>query len=156
LSLAIAGAIHAQPTEDDIRVARAQQESEARVADALLLQVSEVELISIDPMPLSKDTKPDDRVLGRAMLRDAEQIATLRKALVAGMRESDRSMLACWAPRHGLKFKAAGQEVTLTICFHCEHAYVEGAGDLKQIYMTRTPQAVFDRVFKSVGLKIAP
>lgn len=153
--LAIAGTVRGQPTDEEVRVARAQQESDARAIDSVLSQVSQVELISIDPTPLTKDTNPDDRILGRAILRDAKAIAELRNALVAGMRENERTMLGCWAPRHRLSFKANGHEVILTICFHCEHAYVDGVTNLKEIYMSRTPQPVFDRVYKSVGLTIA-
>jgi hypothetical protein len=155
LSFVFAALVHGQPSEDDVRKARVQQESDARAIDALLSQTSEVELISIDPTPLTKDTKPDDRVSGRAILREKKAIAELRAALVAGIRENQGTMIGCWDPRHGLKFKADGREVTLTICFHCEHGYVAGVAHLTEFYTSRSPQAVFDRVFKQAGLTIA-
>jgi hypothetical protein len=151
----IAGGLCGQPTEEDARAARAQQEADAAIIDTLLSKVSEVELVSIDPAPSDKNAGPDDHIVGRVAIRDQNLIAELRRSLVAGMRESDGRMLGCWDPRHQLRFTAGGKKVTITICFHCRHGYIDGLANLREIYITRSPQAAFDRVFKGVGLKIA-
>jgi hypothetical protein len=151
----IAGGLCGQPPEENARATRAQQEADAVILDTLLSKLTEVELVSIDPAPADKSAGRDNHILGRVTIKDQNLIAELRRSLVAGIRESDGRMLGCWDPRHQLRFTAGEKNVTITICFHCRHGYIDGLQNLTEIYMTRTPQAVFDRVFKGVGLKIA-
>jgi hypothetical protein len=126
--------------------------------------VNEVELFSIDPNFDYRKNKggPDPfpplgwKVIGYSILRDRNSINDLARSLGEGIRNTNGAIAMCFAPRHALRFKKDGGEITLIICFQCRNASAEGIKNIVWFHTTNSPEPVFDAIFKGAGLPKAP
>ena len=134
-------------------------------ADAIehsLSNATTIELFAIDPsFPASekeaaKDPRPkllDWRVVAQTTLADRTAIRALGSALADGIRSSEVGyVVGCFNPRHALRWKADGKEVTVIVCFQCGNGGVIGLEPSKGFLTTKSPQATFERIFSVAGL----
>lgn len=101
-------------------------------------------------------------VLGKMIVADPALKKQLLAALDDGIAEAQRppqhGLLApCFKPRHGIRaVDRNGRVVDLVICFECGNARMYADKHKTTFAITETPQALFNRVLKTKGIRTAP
>jgi hypothetical protein len=165
LSLLLCGCASEEEIGDETPQQRQAKTEVSNAIENSFEGVNEVELFSIDP---SYDVRKDKsvsnslpslggyKVIGYSALRDKDSINDLARSLGEGIRNTNGAIAMCFAPRHALRFKKDGSEITLIICFQCRNASAEGIKNIVWFHTTNSPEPVFDAIFKRAGLPKAP
>jgi hypothetical protein len=145
---------------------REELEADALVFARISGGVDGVELFSLDPRSgwdsqEKKEATAAKRlqqwmVVGKAVVKDATEIARIRAAVLEGIRSSDGVVASCFNPRHALRFRNRGAEFTVIICFECRHAIVAGTKELDGFRTSARPEEFFNRLFAEKGLTVLP
>jgi hypothetical protein len=91
-------------------------------------------------------------ILGEAEITDKNEQKTLLKALARGARESDRTVMLCFCPRHALHVESANRSVTFAICFQCLQVETQVPDEIGGFPISASPQAEFDAALKRHNL----
>jgi hypothetical protein len=142
--------------------ARANQKICADFIEQSLSSASTVELFAIDYRPpeseeaVARDLRPkllDWWVAGQTTLSDRKAILALASSLVGGIKQSEVGIAAaCFNPRHAVRWKVDGKEITIVVCFQCGNGGVFGLEPLKGFLTTKEPQDTWDRIFSAARL----
>ena len=123
------------------------------------------EIVSLDPGVMKQYAQGDDvkaeffyewKVIGRAKLGDRAVVERLLTALDAGITEGERPM-KCFDPRHALRVTRGDSTRDLVICFECRQVYFyevswESGKQINTHLTSRSPEPIFDEIFKAAGL----
>jgi hypothetical protein len=159
---AISGFAQEEGREKFLESERSKQKACADAIEQALSKATSVELFAIDyrfaesEEAAAKDPRPkflDWRVAGQATLTDRTAILSLASALTAGIKDSEVGFVSgCFNPRHALRWKIDGKEITVIVCFQCRNGGVIGLEPMKGFLTTKSPEDTFDRVFSAAGL----
>jgi hypothetical protein len=123
----------------------------------ILEQADVVDLIALNPEGVRGEAEAfhGHGVLGRATIRNADDIRTLAAAFLRGRRQGGSAYL-CFDPRHGIHVRHGDQDLDLVICFECTQGYLY-FGRFQEFWfgISNSPRTSFDQVFEKAGLQIA-
>jgi hypothetical protein len=123
-------------------------------AAIILEQADQFELLSLSPRRQANAAKGEFhgfRVLGAAVIKDAETRKKLVLAFEAAVAENEGIMAACFNPRHGIRVTRNKKQADFLICFEC--AQVQLFGDVRGSFLiTSSAEALFDSVLQSSGI----
>ncbi len=134
----------------------AQREMAPKLASAIE-SCSEVRLYSLDPGYYSKLSRlfwrlkggkelDQYRIIGSVLLKKPEEIRSLAESLRHAIESSDGTVAMCFNPRHALRFKASGREVSIVVCFECLNGVIAGFPGLEIFYNTREPASIWNQI----------
>jgi hypothetical protein len=140
----------------------ADKEKDNKIPDearAILEKAEQIELLSLDPARSEEKPKDDFhgwKVLGKAVVKDAEVRKKLVAAFKKGVEENKGEVADCFNPRHGIRATHDGKTADFVICFECfqSRVYV-GDKKLDGFLNTDSPEAVFDKVLKDEKVPLA-
>lgn len=117
---------------------------------AILEQADHFELLSLDPHPQWKAAKGDFygyRVLGTAVIEDAENRKKLVFAFKRVVAENQGYIAACFNPRHGICVTRNEKQADFVICFEC--AQVQVFGEVHGTFLiSSSARTLFDGVLR--------
>jgi hypothetical protein len=124
-------------------------------AGAILEQADHFELLSLDPRFQLNAADGDFhgyRVLGTAVIGDAETRRKLVSAFKRAVAEKPQAVAACFNPRHGIRVSNKGEQADFVICFECRQVEVSYGGAQNEFLINRSAESLFDAVLRSRGV----
>lgn len=123
----------------------------------VLETAEQFELLSVNPDFEVRDDFHGFAILGTMTIADRGTRDELIRALRAGMRSSDGTVLACFMPRHGIRVTRGTEVTDFVICFECQGVRVYQPGTQpKHFTVSKSPEQVFDRVLTEQKVPLAP
>jgi hypothetical protein len=127
-------------------------------AETILEHADHFELLSLDPR-LQLNAADGDfhgyRVLGTAVIGDAESRQKLVSAFKRAVAEKPGAIAACFNPRHGIRASKHGEQADFVICFECRQVQVSYGQTHGEFLINYSARALFDSVLQSHGLPLA-
>jgi hypothetical protein len=134
--------------------ARKSKNEIPEIAATILEQADHFELLSLNPQPNENVAESDFhgyKVLGVAVIRDAETRKNLVSVFETAVAENEGIMAACFNPRHGIRVTRNRQHADFVICFECAQVHVTGEVQ-GEFLITNSAEALFDTVLRTRGL----
>ena len=126
-------------------------------AATIFEQADHFELLSLDPRPQWEPAEGDFhryKVLGTAVIEDAETRKKLVTALKRAVAENQDYIAACFNPRHGIRVTRNGKQADFVICFQCAQAELFGEG-YTRLLIANSAQTLFDYILRNSGIPLA-
>ena len=140
--------------QERIKEVRARQAPLALELEAMLGTETKLTLYSLDSHEDERWTSSGKKngvdvlrgypIRGRAVVSGKKEIEEIVRSLIAGIRESDGTVAACFIPHHGLTIEHGEKKIDLVICFTCFEGLAFGAYASSQYLVTDTPLTVFN------------
>jgi hypothetical protein len=131
-----------------------RQEPLAKELETLIGADTKVTLYSVDPKidyswqsegkRNGVDVFRDRPIRGYAEIEDKDEMLTLIRDIIAGIRQSDGRVAACFDPHHGLTIVRGAKKVDLLICFTCLNGQAFGAYAGNEFLVTSSPLKKFN------------
>lgn len=128
----------------------------------LIDQATEVEIISLEPtIKLDRAGKiigpPEGNIegrliLGKATIKDREELAILSSSLRTGMEKSDGKMAICFDPLHALRIQRPEGPMLIVVSFQCGQGYITGFPGLQAFSINKSAGKKWSAVFEKHNL----
>lgn len=128
----------------------------------IIEQATEVEIMSLEPtIKLDRNGRivapPDGNIegrliLGKATIKDREEISTLSGSFRAGLEKSEGKMAICFDPLHALRIQRPEGPLLIVVSFQCGQGYVSGFSGLQAFSITKSTAKKWNAVFEKHSL----